>query len=331
VSAASGAVAAAEPAPATPAAADPRQMVILLGPQGRVPTLAATLEAAGVRGRVATITAGWQEREDETLRLSEHLGGRSDNLELYRRGDEVFAEDPELASLHRERQGRLRALQSLYTLRLDHAARAVLDLFERSDPADLVEDARRAAIDAVTRLDRRHLENIRAIHEEFEERLGLADRPVVKRHRRELAEIVGRAEAVAIAGGHVAVLLNRMRLFAVPDLLGGRPVAGWAAGAMVLGERIVVYHDTPPQGPGNAELLEVGLGLCRGVVALPHARARLRLDDPDRVSRFALRWTPDLCVALDDGARLQVGPGGWSATPEARVLCSDGRVAELAA
>ncbi len=307
------------------------QTVILLGPQGRTPTLTAALEELGVGGRIATVTAGWQERETETRRPADRLSDRFDNLELHRRGDDVFAKVPEIASLHNERQRRLQALQSLYNVRLVHTARAVIELTEHAGPADLVAESLHRSLDAVRRLDREHLDQVRGIHEEYRERLRLDRHSVGRRHQRELAEIVGRAEAIAIAGGHVAVLLNRLRLFGITEMIREKPVIGWSAGAMVLGERIVVYHDRPPQGPGNAEVLEVGLGLCRGVIALPHARTRLRLDDAARVSRFARRWAPDRCLALDDGARLVVSPDHWSVSPGTSVLGTDGRVEELAA
>ncbi len=45
---------------------------------------------------------------------------------------------------------------------------------------------------------------------------------------------------------------------------------------MVVCETVVLFHDSPPQGAGNAEVLDAGLGLARGVIALPHARRRLR-------------------------------------------------------
>jgi hypothetical protein len=92
---------------------------------------------------------------------------------------------------------------------------------------------------------------------------------------------------------------------------------------------VVLYHDSPPQGPGNPEVLESGLGLVRGVIPLPHARVRLRLDDPQRVARFAMRFAPARCVAMDEGARLTVGPVGWSTSPETRELTRDGRVQRM--
>ena len=112
-------------------------------------------------------------------------------------------------------------------------------------------------------------------------------------------------------------------------MLDDQPVIGWSAGAIAITDRIVLYHDSPPQGPGNAEVLDRGLGLCRGVVALPGAGQRLRLDDPERVSRLAGRFAPSLCVALDDGAALACTAAGWESTSETRVLLESGTVEEL--
>lgn len=49
----------------------------------------------------------------------------------------------------------------------------------------------------------------------------------------------------------------RSRLAARPEV----PIMAWSAGAMVVSERIVLFHDSPPQGRGNAEMLGPGLGL----------------------------------------------------------------------
>ena len=52
--------------------------------------------------------------------------------------------------------------------------------------------------------------------------------------------------------------------------------------------------------------------MAPGVVALPDAATRLRLDDPGRVSRLARRFAPDACVLLDPGNRVE-WDGGWHA------------------
>ena len=63
--------------------------VILLGPQRRptVDVVARSLGLGreGLDGPVATVTAGWQEREPDDGELTALLGGRAVNLSLYRR------------------------------------------------------------------------------------------------------------------------------------------------------------------------------------------------------------------------------------------------------
>src|SRR5262245_17742581 len=99
--------------PESPAARPPRA-VVLLGAQRFDPTLGAAVRALGVAGPIATVTAGWQEREDEDKELDEHLGGATRNLRLHRRADEVFAQDPELHAAHRAKQIVLRHKQDFY-------------------------------------------------------------------------------------------------------------------------------------------------------------------------------------------------------------------------
>jgi hypothetical protein len=48
---------------------------------------------------------------------------------------------------------------------------------------------------------------------------------------------------------------------------------------MALTDRIVLFHDRSPQGFGHPEIYGRGLSVLHNVVPLPHARARLLLDD----------------------------------------------------
>ena len=63
-------------------------------------------------------------------------------------------------------------------------------------------------------------------------------------------------------------------------------------------------------GAGGDEVYDEGLGLVPGAVLLPHARRRLRIDDPVRMGVLARRFAPARCVVLDDGVRLDLGPDG---------------------
>jgi hypothetical protein len=125
------------------------------------------------------------------------------------------------------------------------------------------------------------------------------------------------------------VLAEVLHLFNIAAALRSAPVIAWSAGAMALADRIVLFHDRSPQGPGHAEVYGSGLSLLRDVVLLPHARARLLLDDTPRMAVFARRFAPARCVLLETGTRIEVPDGGWPAGT--RVLGEDGHVTTRAA
>ena len=113
---------------------------------------------------------------------------------------------------------------------------------------------------------------------------------------------------VVVAGGHVGVLLRTMRVFALDKIL-KTPLIAWSAGAMALAERVILYHDMAPQGPGDAEVYAEGLGAYRGVLPFPHAKRRLRLSDDDHVGLMARRFEPWRCLLLADGVRVDLVDG----------------------
>jgi len=271
---------------------------VLLGPQRFDPTLAAAAAAVGITGRIATITAGWQERESEDQELHEHLQGDTINLRLYERADKVWKADPELREAHRMRQERMRLKQDFYRIRLEHELDAAHVIEQRKAGADVLEEERAASIQMIRDLDARHLEVCTRERAEWNEKWKPLERDAVRTERDELMKILEEVSAVAIAGGHVATLLNRLELFGMDQLLKGRPILAWSGGAMAISERVVLFHDSPPQGPGAAEILDRGLGLCPDVVPLPAPEQRLQLDDGERVARLARRFSPALALAL---------------------------------
>jgi hypothetical protein len=303
--------------------------LVLLGPQRFNPAVREALRSIGLSGPLAVVTAGWQERESEDRELEEHVGCPVVDLMLYHRADDVFMRDRELAAALRERQEELRWLQELYRVRLGHALDALRELMQRAEGGPTIEEQRQEALRAVRLLDRQHARKLRHLHAEFEQRLRPQRRVVVARHRAQLARIIDRSVGLCIAGGHVAVLLNRLRLFDLSRLLRGRPVIAWSGGAMVACERLILFHDNPPHGPGNAELFDVGLGLCRGLVPLPHARRRLQLEDRTRVALFARRFAPATCALLEDGARLEWDGQGYRASPATLRLEDNGQIAPM--
>jgi hypothetical protein len=274
--------------------------VVLLGAQRFEPTLGSAVSMHGIQGRFAMVTAGWQEREPEDEELSAHLGGKTVNLRLHARGNELFNEDKELAAAHRERQGLLRHLQEIYRLRLEHAVTAERDVAAYPMPERMRDEVRTASIEAIKSLDTWHLEKCANVREEFEDRLNVAERPAVQRLREEIAEELEGCAAIAIAGGHVAVLINRLVLFGLKDLIGDRPVFAWSAGAMAVTDRIVLFHDDPPQGQIARQILDVGLGLVPKTVVFPTPERRLHLEVTENVALLAQRFAPAVCLVLPD-------------------------------
>ena len=290
--------------------------VTVLGPQRR-PTLEPVARAYG-EVRFATVTAGWQEREADDAELDGLLGGRSVNLGLHRRWHDVLDRDSELARAEVNHRAVLDELQELYAIRLDHAVRAV-EAVQRSSGRPRTRAAALADAEAALRLlDEQHLRRVGTAQADFDAAWRPLERAAVAAHRAEVAALLAGAGALVVAGGHVGVLLRLLTVFGVTGTAAPAVIA-WSAGAMALTERVVLF------GPGPAEVYAAGLGLLPGVVLFPHARRRLPVDDPVRLGELARRFAPARCVVLDDGVRVDVGPGG-ELPPDARVLGADGRL-----
>ena len=296
----------------------------VLGPQRR-PTLDRVVRAAGLDGPYATVTAGWRDREPDDAELDALLGGASVNLALHARWLDVLERDPEYAQAEREHRAVLDELRALYALQLEHALAAVVAVATRTADRPRARAAALADAEAVVRtVDENHLARVRAAHGDFYAAWQLEQREPIAQHREEVHALLRDAATLVVAGGHVGVLVQVLHLFhlgpAVPP-----SVVAWSAGAMALTERVVLFGD---QGPAPDEVHDEGLGLLRSTVLLPHARRRLRTDDPLRMAVLARRFAPARCVVLDDGVRLDLAPDG-ALPPGARVVGEDGGVREL--
>lgn len=308
--------------------------VVLLGPQRLQPTLNKAIDSLRIHGPLAAITAGWEERESEDQEMRDHIGGHTVNLRLYERVEDVMQRDPELARAARERADRLREQHDLYRVRLAHALEAARELLRRecAQPyREMLEAEREEAIEAVRTLDGFHLMRVADVHAEFADRIRPFERESIEEHRREIAHILDGTAALCIAGGHVVALLHRMRLLGVLDLVGDKPLIAWSAGSMVLQERVILFHDDPPHGVGNAELFEPGLAACPGVVALPHAKKRLRLHDRLRVALMSRRFAPARCIAFDQLTRMDWDGRRWRGAPGTLQLTDAGILVQAGA
>lgn len=98
--------------------------------------------------------------------------------------------------------------------------------------------------------------------------------------------------------------MNRLRLFGLDRQLRSKNIIAWSAGAMVLCDHIVLFHDRMPQGRRDPEIVGVGMGLLPDIVLLPDAKGRLRAKDLVRIKLFSRRFAPASCMTLDNGSLL---------------------------
>jgi len=281
--------------------------LLTLGPQFRAPNLREALQRASLGGPVVAITAGWQEREAELGALEEHLGQRVRDLRLYERAEAVFAQDGELQAAYRSRQNDLRQLQDLYRVRLDHAKAAARELFQAPDDSALVRKARRSAIAALRRLDAEHLREIRALHGRFEVTWGAGQRPILARQLADLEQLITAAAVVCIAGGHVAVLLNRLRLFGLGRALRTRPWPSGSCCSTIIRHRARATRNCSKPASGSS--------------VTPYS-CRTQPRDSLRAIRSALRcWPgawPPRSATRSTTAMLCIGAAAGSRLPRAR-------------
>ena len=300
-------------------------MQILLGPQNPVPNLRQAIDSIEADGPVVAITAGWRDSEGETEELQEIAGRPLVNPMLYQRAMDVFANEPALNELKRERQDKLTELQRLYRIRLTSTSTAARKLLHTRAEPELLHLEQRAAITQLRALDTHHLRRIQGIHQSFNQRRAELDVPQALEQRDEVHRMIEKAGLVLIAGGHVAVLLNRIRLFGLDQILAQKPVIAWSAGAMAMSERIVLFHHFAPQGKRDAELLDAGLGIVRRRVLFPHAGTRLDWRNQRRMALLSRRFSPAVCCTLDNGSRITLDNGRVTDTSESFRVMRTGR------
>jgi hypothetical protein len=302
---------------------------ILLGPQRFTVKATTALRSLETEGPVAVINAGWEEREDDTAELDAALDGRARNLRLFHRLGDVLLKDATFAAAASRFRVRHDELTGLYRTRLDHVKEEVyaVSALVPIHPAGVHHSAAyRGLLDAV--------ENVRRTDDWYLRELGLLYAALAEEGRTEATGVIGwhRGEiqaaligcaAMVLPGGNIRSLMSAIRLFQV-DIPAEMPVVAWSAGAMALTDRIVLFHDFGSTAARETELFDFGLGRIKGVVVFPHARRRLRMDDPNRLSILAQRFHDAECVVLDDGTLLDVRDGVRPAS--ARIIGTDGIV-----
>ena len=315
--------------------------LVILGPQRPSPNLPSVLAQRGLSGPVAVITAGWRHDEDELEALRRDLPGHKlVPLPIYQWFDEVHAQEPVLAAAYAARQKRIRQYKAAYRVQLQAALDAVSatqDLIDR-DPA-LFGPELNFILASLRAIDERTVQRVNDIRDEHPATGQPWDYPAARDRHGRIKDALSHCSAVLIAGGHVGVLRNRMYFFGLDELLrgylrSGGCVVAWSAGAMALADRVVLFYDDPPDGRGEAEVLDSGLRLTPGAIWLPHATHRLRVNDPARMARMGQRLRPELAITLENGAWVECVDGAWTnrGQPDtARIIGDDGIARPLSA
>jgi hypothetical protein len=282
----------------------------------------------GVRGPVALISAGWRHDEPRDEPLREALALEVRNLALYAAFRVLEREAHDLVAAYTLKQAMLRRVKERYRAALVPAITACRELYtRRRDPGCAWFQQ---AIRNIQAVDSLFVAEADRLHAEFEAAHAPHRHPRVRAERARIEATLDGTHAVLIAGGHVGVLRNRLQFFGFDELLRGRTLIAWSAGAMALTDRVILFHDHTTYGIGLAEVLDRGLGLLPGVVFLPHAQQRLDLGDPENVAILARRLGPAVAVGLQNGATL-TGPRLTSTgAPDAALLLGrDGTVSPL--
>lgn len=278
---------------------------LLLGPQRPVVNLDTSIERARIEdGPIGVISAAWQEAEGDIAEVQRLSKNPLFDLKLYQRAEELVEADSNLHDAYRLRQQKLKQQQQLYRLRLQQLMIAAREILRATGDPEVITEERRHAISQLRALDRHHLRQLRKLNQHFEENYSVGTHSLLAEYAAAIAEDLTRCKTVLITGGNVMVLLNRLHLFGLGKLLESKNIIGWSAGAMVLCNRIVLFHDRMPQGRRDPEIIGEGLGILPDIVLLPDAKGRLRANDTSRVSLFSRRFSPAVCLTLDSGSML---------------------------
>lgn len=149
----------------------------------------------------------------------------------------------------------------------------------------------------------------------FRDRSRVDEHPVYIAMRDEFRNRILSANSIFLFGGHMPVLLNRLKFFDLRDafreaLCRGTNFYTVSAGSMALADKVIVYDDFGHAAEGGHgrefEFFDKGLGLVTKVAIFPHCMDRIQTDDPDNLSYLANRFSSGVCVGLNEKSFLLV-------------------------
>jgi hypothetical protein len=256
------------------------------------------------------------------------------NLGLFHMTQELFARAPELAAqwsakervaqgarayyLDTTRSAVARFRQALaHARRLDPKLRvaALLDPHARSVPSAsdersllgrFLREQLAADLEQLRAADERMLRTMAELDADFERATGARFHPVWRELRSRLEERLLGSAGIFLFGGDPVVLSRGLRLFQLAEVFAealrrGAGVFSVSAGSLVLGDRVIVYHQ---REGAEFELLERGMGLLRGIQLFPHCMERVQTDDADNLAYLAFRFHHGACAGLNEGSYL---------------------------
>lgn len=154
--------------------------IVILGPQRYQPTIGQEIQSAAPDGKLAVITAGWQERESEMAELDLAVGRETINLKLHARAEEIFRNAPVYREAHRDHQNRIKTMQTVYRIKLKNALATVEELMHMTDvEEDILDPQVEDALDVVRHLDNHHLTTLAEANQEFYDQWGLVKTPAL--------------------------------------------------------------------------------------------------------------------------------------------------------
>ena len=303
---------------------------LLLGPQRPVINLGVAVKKAGIpQGPMAVISAGWQEAEGDIVDIFAQVQRPLHDLGIYQKAEQLTAAYPKFAQAYRQRQDNLKDLQRLYRLRCKQLMIATRATLRAEANPEILEAEQHHAMGQVRELDRHHLRSIQAIHCEYNQTFnGLTDGELDAFGAQTVARLAD-CESILITGGNVMVLLNRLNMFGLTNKLADKHLVAWSAGAMVLSDTLVLFHDETPLGRRDPEVVSRGCGVIPGYVFLPDAKHRLKESDTVRTRLMSRRFAPARCVTLNNGAGLLFEGGTLKIADQVKLMTRDGTFEEL--
>ncbi len=167
--------------------------------------------------------------------------------------------------------------------------------------------------------DLRHEEQLEDLWQHFHHAAGIEFDPYWQELRDELVRKILQSNVIVLPGGSPSTLLVGFRFFNLTGVMNealrrGTSFFGTSAGAMVLGRRVVIFHDHR-EPREEFQLLENGVRLVEGFQVFPHCTDRVQTEDPANLAYLAARFSDRWCVGLNAGSVMALRPreGRWEA------------------